>query len=103
VDQYPILILLSLGTAVGALAGPAPALLVLTGHEGTYSAIAGVSVVMRIVALLLLASLFGATGAAVASLAGSIFTAVALNVASRRLVGADPAVTVLLSPEPRAR
>jgi len=36
-DQHGILVVLSIGTAVAALGGPAVYVLLLTGHEGWYS------------------------------------------------------------------
>ena len=102
VEQYPVLILLCIGTAAGALAGPAPSLLVLTGREGTYSVIIAIMLALRLVALVVLARWFGAVGVAVASAGSSICTAVVLNLACRRLIGVDPAVSALLVARKRA-
>lgn len=96
VDQYPILLLLSLGTAFVTLAGPAPTVLLVTGHEGLYSLVVGAGLVCRIALIVVCATLFGATGAAAASAAVSIGTAIALNAACRKRAGLDPAITILL-------
>lgn len=95
VDQYPTLLLLSLGAAIVALAGPAPTLLLTTGQEGLYSLVVAAGLACRVGAIVLSALLFGAIGAAAASAAVSIATAVALNIACRRRAGLDPAVTLL--------
>ena len=101
VAAYPVLVILSAGTACLALAGPAMPVLVLTGHEGIYSVFLGASLALRLAALLVLAHLYGPVGAAVGSAAAIVAGAVALNIACRRRAGLDPAVTVLLSPRPR--
>ena len=101
VDAYPVLVILSAGTGFLALAGPAMPVLVLTGHEGTYSLYLGANLAVRLLALLVLASLFGPVGAAIGSAAGIVAGAVALNIACRRKAGLDPAFTVLLSSRPR--
>lgn len=101
VAAYPVLVILSAGTACLALAGPAMPVLVLTGHEGIYSVFLGASLALRLAALLVLAHLYGPVGAALGSAAAIVAGAVALNIACRRRAGLDPAVTVLLSPRPR--
>lgn len=102
VTQYPLLIILSFGTAFVALTGPAPAILLLTGHEGVYSLIIGFSVAARCIALLALTPSFGALGAVLASSGTSILTALVLNLACRRLAAMNPAVTLLFPGPPRA-
>ncbi len=96
VTGYPVLVVLSLGTAFVALAGPAPAVLLLTGHEGAYSLLLAASLALRLVSLLVLAWYFGPIGAAVASAVSATVGAVALNIACRRRAGLDPAVTLFL-------
>ena len=97
VSDYPTLVLLSCGTAFVAMAGPAPALLLLTGHEGTYSLLLAASLALRLVSLLILAWMFGPVGAAAASAAAAMLGAVALNVACRVKVGIDPSLTLLFT------
>ena len=96
VDAYPVLVILSAGTGFLALAGPAMPVLVLTGHEGTYSLCLGANLAVRLAALLGLAWLFRPVGAAIGSAAGIVTGAVVLNIACRRQAGLDPALTVLL-------
>ena len=97
VASYGVLVALSVGTAILALAGPAMPVLTLTGHEGTYSLVLGATLALRLSALIAGAWFWGPMGAAVASAAGAAVTAVALNLACRRTVGLDPAVTSLLA------
>lgn len=97
VSAYPVLVILSAATGCLALAGPTMPVLVLTGHEGTYSLYLGVTLLLRLAALLVLGSLYGPVGAAIGSAAGILVGAVALNVACRRKAGLDPALTVLLT------
>lgn len=100
VAEYPVLLVLSLGTAVLALAGPAASVLLLTGHERLYSGLLAANVALRFVLIGALASLYGSIGAAAASSLAAILTAVALTHACRRSAGLDPAVTMFL---PRLR
>src|SRR6266536_4161882 len=59
VSAYPSLIVLAVGAAVAALAGPARNILTLTGHEGVYPVIMGAGLALR---LLLFATLGPAYG-----------------------------------------
>ena len=96
VDQHAILVVLSIGTAVAALGGPAMYVLLLTGHESLYSRVVVVGFVLRVVALLIFTPMFGAIAAAVAWTTTLIVTTIALNLVCRRLVGIDPSVMALL-------
>jgi O-antigen/teichoic acid export membrane protein len=96
-DQYGILAILLLGTAVSALAGPAPAVLLLTGQEGVYCGITAAGLIVRCSALAVLITSLGNLGAAIASTGSVIATALALNYACRKLVAVDPSVAILLS------
>ncbi len=102
VDQHAILIVLSIGSAVAALGGPAMYVLLLTGHESLYSRVVVVGLVLRCLALIVFTPLFGAIAAAVAWTASLIATTIALNLVCRRLVGIDPSVLALLDPSPSA-
>jgi O-antigen/teichoic acid export membrane protein len=97
VSEYALLIVLSIGTACVTLAGPAPAVLLVTGHEGLYSRIIAVAGAGRGLAVPLLAWIFGPIGAGAASTGVSICAALALTIACRRCTGLDPALTVLFS------
>jgi O-antigen/teichoic acid export membrane protein len=97
VSHYPLLVILSVGTACLTLAGPAPAILLVTGHEGLYSRIVALAGLARCVALAMLAWAYGPVGAAVASAGASIGLAIALTAACRRHANLDPAVTALFA------
>jgi O-antigen/teichoic acid export membrane protein len=99
-DQHAILVVLSIGTAVAALGGPAMYVLLLTGHESLYSRVVVVGLVLRCVALIVFTPMFGAIAAAVAWTATLIATTIALNLVCRRLVGIDPSVMALLDVVP---
>ncbi|WP_145979834.1 lipopolysaccharide biosynthesis protein [Chelatococcus daeguensis] len=95
-DFAPILRLLALGAAVSLLAGPAPHLLLLCGHERAYP-MAGIAVlVLRMMLVLVLGSTFGAVGAAAAVAFMASLQAVILNRLCRRRLGIDPSVIALL-------
>jgi len=96
VDQHAILMVLSVGTAVAALGGPSIYVLLLTGHESLYSRVVVVGLVLRVIALVIFAPMFGAIVPAVAWTTCSIGTTIALNIVCRRLVGIDPSVLALL-------
>jgi O-antigen/teichoic acid export membrane protein len=98
VDQHGILVVLSIGTAVAALGGPAMYVLLLTGHEALYSRVVVIGLVLRVVALVILAPRFGAIAAAFSWSACLIGTTIALNAVCRRSVGIDPSVITLLNP-----
>jgi O-antigen/teichoic acid export membrane protein len=97
VDQHGILVVLSIGTAVAALGGPAMYVLLLTGHEGWYSRVVVIGLVLRVIALVVLVPRFGAIAAAFAWSACLIGTTIALNAVCRRFVGIDPSVVTLLN------
>ena len=96
-DQHGILVVLSIGTAVAALGGPAMYVLLLTGHEGWYSRVVVIGLVLRVIALVVLTPRFGAIAAAFAWSACLIGTTIALNAVCRRFVGIDPSVVTLLN------
>jgi O-antigen/teichoic acid export membrane protein len=93
VSAYPALIVLSLGASVTALAGPTAYLLLLTGNEGAYPRIMACGLALRFILIVALGSAFGLIGAAIAWSAAAAALALALVVASRRLVGVDPSLT----------
>jgi O-antigen/teichoic acid export membrane protein len=96
-DQHGILVVLSIGSAVAALGGPAMYVLLLTGHEGWYSRIVVIGLVLRVIALVVLVPRFGAMAAAFSWSACLIGTTIALNAVCRRSVGIDPSVITLLN------
>lgn len=67
VPYHGVLIILSVGAASVAAAGPSASILMLTGHEGRYLAIIGATVLMRTTGLVALVPLFGIAGGAAAT------------------------------------
>jgi len=92
VASYPALIVLSVGASIGSLAGPAAYLLLLTGNEGAYPRIMGCGLTLRFALIAILGPLFGLMGAAIAWCVSAVVIALALVIASRRLVGLDPSL-----------
>jgi O-antigen/teichoic acid export membrane protein len=100
VSAYPALIVLAVGAAIGALAGPATHVLLLTGHEGKYPRIMGATLAIRFLLIAILGPMFGLMGAVVAWGISTVFMALALIVACRRL-GLDPSLTSAFAPAER--
>lgn len=92
VDQYPILAILSIGTAFAALGGPATYVLLLTGHESRYSIVVVIGLALRFVALVLFTPVFGPLAAATAWSISSVAMTIALSIVCRQLVGIDPSI-----------
>jgi O-antigen/teichoic acid export membrane protein len=92
VSAYPALLVLAAGASIGALAGPATHVLLLTGHEGTYPRIMGCTLLLRFGLIALLGPTYGLMGAVVAWSISAVFMTTALIVACRRLVGLDPSL-----------
>ncbi|MDA4848346.1 lipopolysaccharide biosynthesis protein [Hoeflea poritis] len=90
------LLVLAVGAGVTTLAGPAPHLLLHTGHESPFLILSSAGLVLRCVLLLVLTPLYGTLGAALASTAATLALVVILNIACRRLVHIDPSVVALL-------
>ena len=89
---YPALIVLTAGAAVGALAGPAAYVLLLTGNEGAYPRIMASGLLLRFALIAILGPIFGLMGAAIAWSVSAVVIALILTVACRRLVGLDPSL-----------
>jgi O-antigen/teichoic acid export membrane protein len=92
VSAYPALLVLAAGASIGALAGPATHVLLLTGHEGTYPRIMGCTLLLRFGLIALLGPTYGLMGAVAAWSISAIFMTTVLIVACRRLVGLDPSL-----------
>ena len=92
ISAYPTLLILAAGASIGALAGPAAHVLLLTGHEGAYPRILASALVLRFVLIGVFGSLFGLMGAALAWSISVTILSVALIIACRRLVGLDPSL-----------
>ncbi|SON54803.1 Polysaccharide biosynthesis protein [Hartmannibacter diazotrophicus] len=96
VSQFPILLVLSIGTAAAAAAGPAPAILMLTGHEGRYLTIIASSVALRCLGFYLLIPHFGTMGAAISTAVTFVGITLFINSQCRKLTGLDPSVAQLM-------
>jgi O-antigen/teichoic acid export membrane protein len=95
-DQYPVLAILSAGTAFTALGGPAMYVLLLTGHETLYSTVVVIGLALRFLALMVFTPVFGALAAATAWSVTAVAITIALNMVCRRLVGIDPSIMSVL-------
>ena len=102
VSAYPSLVVLAVGAAVAALAGPAGTILMLTGREGVYPLIMGAGLALRFVLFATLGPAYGLLGAASAWSISAIAMALALVIACRRLVGLDPSTGATLTRWPSA-
>ncbi|WP_181708011.1 lipopolysaccharide biosynthesis protein [Chthonobacter rhizosphaerae] len=101
VEEYPTLLVLSLGTAFAALMGPGPGVMLMTGHELLYSRVLIFSVLGRAAALAVLAPAYGTLGAAVAVVAVSAPLSLGIAIFCRLRVGIDASVFgVFLPPRP---
>ncbi len=100
VSVYPSLIVLAVGAAVAALAGPAGNLLILTGHEGVYPSIMGAGLALRFLLFVTLGPAYGLLGAALAWSVSAIAIALALTIACRRFVGLDPSPAATIAQWP---
>ena len=90
VSAYWSLVVLAVGAAVSAVAGPAGNIMVLTGREGVYPVIMAVGLGFRFLLFVILGPAYGLLGVAFAWSISAVAMAVALTVACRRLVGLDP-------------
>ncbi len=89
---YPALILMAAGAAIGALAGPAQHILLLTGHEGVYPRIMAAGLCLRFLLIAILGPMFGLMGAVIAWSVSAIVITAALVITCRRMVGLDPSL-----------
>ena len=100
VSAYPSLIVLAVGAAVAALAGPARNILTLTGHEGVYPVIMGAGLALRFLLFATLGPAYGLLGVALARSVSAVAIGLALTIACRRLVGLDPSAGATLAKWP---
>jgi len=98
--EFWTLMVLSVGTAISALSGPGPCMLLQTGHEGLYTRLMTVGLMVRFLLMVLLAPALGALGAALAFTLASLALCIAINVACRQRVGMDPSVFCLFRRTP---
>lgn len=101
-EHYPALVLLCVGTAALAGAGPSASLLMLTGHEGRYLVVLGATVILRAIGFLALTPSFGILGAVSATTISFVLLGIALRHSTRTLAGIDTSLLRLFSaaPEP---
>ncbi|MCR6735914.1 MAG: polysaccharide biosynthesis C-terminal domain-containing protein [Afipia sp.] len=90
------LFILTTGTALFALGGPAAAVLLIAGHEARYPWIVGSNMVLRFIGFAILIPMFGLQGAAVSTAASLVIVTIVLNALCRRWVGVDPSVLILV-------
>lgn len=96
VPYYPALAVLCLGTAALAASGPSGSILMLTGHEGRYLRIIGLTVLLRAAGFFLLIPFFGIMGAVSATTISFIFMMAMLRHASKKLTGLDGSIVRLI-------
>jgi O-antigen/teichoic acid export membrane protein len=98
-SAYPALLVLTAGASIGALAGPASYLLLLTGNEGAFPRILACGLLGRLVLIALLGPWLGLMGAAIAWSVSTIGVASVLVIACRQRTGLDPSLlSVILRP-----
>lgn len=95
---YSVLIVLCIGTAGLAAAGPATQMLTLTGHDERYLVIMALSVAVRIAGFFALIPAFGIIGAALANAASLLLITGLVIWSARSLTGHDPSVLRLVLP-----
>ncbi|MEH6724538.1 MAG: polysaccharide biosynthesis C-terminal domain-containing protein [Hyphomicrobiales bacterium] len=94
-SEVSTLLVLAIGAGITTLAGPAPELLLHTGHESRYLSLITIGLVLRCAFLIALTPVYGTLGAATASTAGAMIVALLLNSACKRAVGIDPSIASL--------
>lgn len=92
VSYHGALIILSIGVAALASAGPSGSILMLTGHEGRYLMIVGATVLMRVVGLFVLIPLLGVTGGAAATACSLVVMSLLLRSSAKTAAGIDGSV-----------
>jgi O-antigen/teichoic acid export membrane protein len=79
VPYYGALVVLSLGMAAVAAAGPSGSILMLTGHEGRYLGVIGITVLLRMTGFLILIPRFQVIGAVLATTLSFVCMAILLR------------------------
>jgi O-antigen/teichoic acid export membrane protein len=97
VPYYGALAVLSFGMAALAAAGPSGSILMLTGHEGRYLSIIGLTVMIRTAGFLVLIPPFGVIGAVAATTVSFVAMAVMLGTSASGVAGIDGSVLRLLT------
>jgi O-antigen/teichoic acid export membrane protein len=97
VPYYGALAVLSFGMAALAAAGPSGSILMLTGHEGRYLSIIGVTVLLRIIGFFVLIPPFGVIGAVAATTVSFVAMALMLRNSAKTIAGIDGSVLRLMT------
>jgi O-antigen/teichoic acid export membrane protein len=97
VPYYGALAVLSFGMAAVAAAGPSGSILMLTGHEGRYLAIIGVTVLIRTIGFFVLIPAFGVIGAVAATTVSFVCMALMLRTSAKNVAGIDGSVLRLVT------
>ncbi|WP_424627527.1 lipopolysaccharide biosynthesis protein [Bradyrhizobium sp. SYSU BS000235] len=97
VPYHDALIVLSLGMAAVAAAGPSGSILMLTGHEGRYLGVIGITVLLRMTGFLILIPHFQVMGAVVATTLSFACMAVLLRASTVSSAKIDGSILRLIS------
>jgi O-antigen/teichoic acid export membrane protein len=97
VGYHGALIVLSIGAASLAAAGPSSSILMLTGHESRYLAIIAATVLLRVVGFVMLVPLFGISGAVAAVTVSLLLVTILLRRAVRERTGIDGSILRLIA------
>src|SRR5262249_38300246 len=100
VSAYPSLVVLAVGAAAAAVAGPAGNIMILTGREGVYPVIMAVGLALRFLLFVILGPTYGFLGIAFPLRGSALSLALALTIPCRRLVGLDPSPVATLAQWP---
>lgn len=95
VSEYWTLLVLAVGSSITTLAGPAPNILLHTGHETRYLILLSAGLSLRCLLLIVLTPIYGTLGAAIAFTVVSIVLVILLNAACRKTIGIDPSIFAL--------
>jgi O-antigen/teichoic acid export membrane protein len=80
-----------------AAAGPSGSILMLTGHEGRYLSIIGVTVLLRTIGFFVLIPSFGVIGAVAATTMSFVAMALMLRNSAKTIAGIDGSVLRLMT------
>jgi O-antigen/teichoic acid export membrane protein len=97
VPYYGTLAVLSFGMAAMAAAGPSGSILMLTGHEGRYLSIIGLTVLVRSIGFFVLIPPFGVFGAVAATTVSFVLMALMLRASAKSMAGIDGSVLRLVT------
>jgi O-antigen/teichoic acid export membrane protein len=96
VPYYGALVVLSLGMAAVAAAGPSGSILMLTGHEGRYLGVIGITVLLRMTGFLILIPRFQVMGAVLATTLSFVCMAILLRASTVSSAKTDGSILRLI-------